>query len=99
MAMLIETTCHRIGSIGESSPSCLDGPTFLGSEARAEWLKSDAPRAESGGGVLRGGTASHIPTSQRSGEAPATKMFSYILEAPHGLSRNWQGAKFVGSMD
>jgi len=43
-------------------------------------------------------SAVRSPSGVRDG-ALAAKMFSYILEAPHGLSQNMLGVKFRGGHD
>ena len=88
-------------AIGGSSPLYWEGPSFLGSGARPEGPKSEAQRAESKVGFLGQLGDLEIESTVSSpsrvrGGVPAAKMFSCILEAQHGLSRNLSESKFGG---
>jgi len=93
--------------ISRFSPSRWQGPSFLASgrgskgqsprliglRARLRFLGRGQPAPSPLATGL--GSAVSSPSGGRGG-APATKMFSYILEVPRGPFRNLLGAKFGG---
>ena len=95
--------------LGGSSPSCLEGPSFL------FWARGEGRKAkvrgpmgqERGRGSCKGqpappyqlrvwGCALSFPGGIRGG-APAAKRFSCILEAPHGVYWNLLGPSSRGA--